>query len=206
MKMLLLLLLCLLPAGGMAVTEDVVEEAPQIEVSIDEESDVLFGAWEEALSDIRFAARTALADWMGCPAAMELEDIRVSNSPMDGDSDNDRIAVGFRYERDDGVGMRAIATFERGTGALMECTDVVYQGGEATEGKKMQEDELLNRARKRLSQQFGEEALMLVSAGSINDMRFVSTFSVPYGAQYKVCLDSVSGDVISVTMTNPKEK
>lgn len=76
-RMLALLLACLLPATALAVTEGVVEAAPEVEIVLPETGDELFGMWEQGLDDIERAARQVLEERFHCPKDMKLVSIEV---------------------------------------------------------------------------------------------------------------------------------
>ena len=76
-RMLALLLACLLPVTALAVTEGVVEAAPEVEIVLPETGDALFGMWEQGLADIERAARQVLEERFHCPKDMKLATIEV---------------------------------------------------------------------------------------------------------------------------------
>ena len=78
-RLIALLLLLLLPAVSLAVTENVVEPAPDVTVELAEMTDALFGAWEQGLSDIRAAAVQAARAWKPGIGEMALEDMSLIN-------------------------------------------------------------------------------------------------------------------------------
>ena len=76
-RMLALLLACLLPVTALAVTEGVVEAAPEVEIVLPETGNALFGMWEQGLDDIERAARQVLEERLHCPKDMKLVSIEV---------------------------------------------------------------------------------------------------------------------------------
>lgn len=76
-RMLALLLACLLPVTALAVTEGVVEAAPEVEIVLPKTGNTLFGMWEQGLDDIERAARQVLEERLHCPKDMKLVSIEV---------------------------------------------------------------------------------------------------------------------------------
>jgi len=135
-----LLLLLLAPAAAPAVTENVVEPAPDVAVALEEEG-ALFGAWEEGLADIESAARRVLRERYHCPEDMTLFMIEVGHSLLSQGRSNRwqdesmpaYIYVGFRfYDARMGGDMSAQVGFDFETGKLGSCRiSRWYEGDEA---------------------------------------------------------------------------
>lgn len=124
-----LLLLLLAPAASLAVTENVVEPAPDVAVAL-EEGGVLFGRWEEGLADIESAARRVLSEWYNCPQDMTLYTIDIGE-PLLASGFRNRwqdermrayIYINFRfYDERMGGDMSAQVGFDFETGELGNC-------------------------------------------------------------------------------------
>lgn len=125
--------LCLLlPAMALAVTEGVVEPAPQVEIELPDSGDKLFGMWEQGLADIERAARQALIERLHCPQDMALAFIEVGSNDYWGSQRTEtwqdealrtNIYVIFLFEDARmGGSMSAQIGFDFETGKLNQCS------------------------------------------------------------------------------------
>lgn len=196
----LLLLLALLPACGLAVKEGIVEAAPDVTVELEEMTTALFGAWEQGLSDIRTAAVQAAKAWKPGIGDLSLERIALFNSPMDGEADNDELSIYFRYLSEERRNARLTVRYVRGTGAMTWISDTLLDGGEEHAGAALTEPELENIARTQLTRYaLAQDAALLEADDGENAYRWIARF-VSQAGTYEVCLDRQTGEVIRVSL------
>lgn len=140
-----LLLACLLlPACALAVTEGVVESAPEVAIELPDAGDKLFGMWEQGLEDIECAARNVLEERFNCPKNMLLFSVEVGDDMYAFNTNTARwrdehmrtyIYINFRFH-DERMGgdMSAQVGFDFETGKLGSCRlGRWYEGNEALE-------------------------------------------------------------------------
>lgn len=199
-RLIALLFLLLLPAVSLAVTENVVEPAPDVTVELAEMTDALFGAWEQGLSDIRAAAVQAARAWKPGIGEMSLEDMSLINSPMDSDPDNDELSIAFIYLTEERRNARLTVRYLRGTGELLAISDALNGGGEQHAGEAMPDLELEDIALKQLKKYAGaQNAALCEGDDGANAHRFIARFAAQDGI-YEVCLDRQTGEAIRVSL------
>lgn len=131
-RIILMMALCLLlPAMALAVTEGVVEPAPQVEIELPDSGDRLFGMWEQGLADIEQAARQVLEQRLHCTQDMTLAFIEAGGSAYWGPQRQNNwqdealqtnIYVIFLFEDERmGGSMSAQVGFDFETGKLNQC-------------------------------------------------------------------------------------
>ena len=203
-RWMLLLWFLLLPVSGLAVSENVVEAAPDVRIEMGKQTDALFGLWEQGLADIRTAAAHAAALWKGEALALSLKEITLRNSPMDDDPGNDEITVTFTYTQD-GAARRLHVHYLRGTGEVTGLSDVrdnsvAQSRTESPKGPLLADAQLEEMARGFLMSQYGETDPRLKElVDSANDDRWFARFDVERG-MYEVVLDRRTGGVTRVSL------
>lgn len=208
---LLILILCLLPAASLAVTENVVEAAPSIAVELPELTDALFGAWEEGLKDIQTAARGEIQSVLRNPTeGLELTGMRLNNSARDEDPANDTITVSFQY-RENGVRMLLHVRYLRGTGELTQFSHTRYMGEGGfvqEEGVPLGRDVLRDAARYEFERRYGLTGLTFVEESVFGeDTRWEGQYRGGDGRAYEIVLDRITGALIRMTMNaGPENK
>ena len=196
--------LLLLPVQGLAVAENVVEPAPNVQIEIGEMTDALFGAWEQGLGDIRAAARNAATAWKQKELAFSLQKITLRNSPMDDDPGNDEITVTFTYT-EDGISRRLHVEYLRGTGEAIGLSDVrdnsaVQRESAAPEDALLTDAQLEEIAKASLIKHYGETAPKLKeTVDSANEDNWFARFDVERG-MYEVVLDRRTGGMTRVSL------
>ena len=194
-----LALLLLLPTFALGVTEGVVEAAPSVAIRIPEMTDALFGAWEQGLDDIRLAARGAAISWADFPENMKLEFLQMTNLPVDDDANNDGINVRFVYRDEANRQRRVLVKYLRGTGQLISLTETVI-GIERQGGEPLDESVLWHIAVNQLKNRYHAQNIQLREGDRGEDAeRWIGQFNSQQGT-YRVCLDRVTGEVVSVAL------
>ena len=198
-RMLALLLACLLPVTALAVTEGVVEAAPEVEIVLPETGDALFGMWEQGLDDIRLAARRAAMSWADFSEGMKLEFLQMTNLPVDEDVSNDGINVRFVYRDEENRQRRVLIKYLRGTGQLVRLTETMI-GTDRHGGEPLDESVLLHIAMNQLEKRYHAQKSQLREGDRGEDAeRWIGQFDSQQGL-YRVCLDRVTGEVVSVSL------
>lgn len=185
--MTMLLLLLLLPAGALGVTEGVVESAEQVVIELPKKTTALFGAWEQGLSDIRLAAHNAAMSWADFPEDMKLEFLQMSDFSADGDVRNDTILVRFVYRDEMNRERRVLLRYLRGTGKLIQLSDTVVWDGRRG-GEQLEENVLHEIAMNMLENRYGETDPELKEiVGAVSEDNWIGRFEVERG-MYEVVL------------------
>lgn len=183
----MLLLLLLLPAGALCVTEGVVEPAEEVVIEIKEKTTALFGAWEQGLSDIRLAARNAAMSWADFPENMKLEFLQMSDFSADGDERNDTILVRFVYRDEMNQERRVLLRYLCGTGKLIQLSDTVVWNGQHG-GEQLEENVLQEIAVNMLENRYGETDPKLKEiVEAVSEDNWIARFEVERG-MYEVVL------------------
>lgn len=209
----MLLLVCLLlPEAALAVTEGVVESAPDVVIELPETGDVLFGMWEQGLEDIERAARKVLEERFNCPPDMLLFSVEVGDDMYVLNTNTGRwqdegmrtyIYINFRFHREQmGGDMSAQVGFDFDTGKLGSCRlGRWYEGNEALElvhlelpsGKKSVD----NQMRIELLDGYLKNALGL----SGYEMTDYGQARFPDGSYISATIGSHTGSVIAVELS-----
>ena len=203
-RWLILWVLLLLPVQSLAVTENVVEPAPDVKIEMVEMTDALFGAWEQGLSDIRAAARSAATSWKQKEIELSLKKITLRNSPMDVDYENDEITVTFIY-MEDGVRRLLHVDYLRGTGKVIGLSDVrdnsIVQHESAAQSHEMLTDTQLEElARNALIEHYGETAPKLKEiVETVGEDKWFARFEVESGL-YEVVLNRRNGNMTRISL------
>lgn len=204
-RWMLLWILLLLPAQSLAITENVVEAAPDVRIELGEMTDALFGAWEQGLSDIRTAARNAAKAWKQEEIELTLKEITLRNSPMDDYPGNDQIVVTFIYTQD-GIRRRLLVEYLRGTGEVIELSDVrdnsiVQRESAAREVMLLTDAQLEELAESSLIRDYGETAPKLKEViAPVSEDNWFARFDVERG-MYEVVLNRRTGRMTRVTLS-----
>lgn len=203
-RWLILWALLLLPVQSLAVTENVVEPASDVKIEIREMTDALFGAWEQGLSDIRAAARSAVTSWKQKEIELSLKKITLRNSPMDAHSKNDKITVTFIYT-EEGVRRLLHVDYLRGTGKVIGLSDVrdnsIVQRESAAQSREMLTDAHLEElARNALIEHYGETMPKLKEiVESVGEDNWFARFEVESGL-YEVVLNRRTGNMTRISL------
>lgn len=217
-----LLMLFLLPACACAVTEGVVESAPQVVIDWPEGSGTLFGAWEQGLEDIEAAARSVLEERLSCPEDMKLYGVSMladdashvimgSFASAQEDISDDRISVTFYYDDEDYITREAIAAYSRETGELLEASNRRYYNGPdaaaAAGESSLSEEELLAVAAAYLENVIGVHSYeFLPKMASHGEYWQERTVVLPGGTQYRLHIGNSTGEVLAVYLSETAQE